>query len=217
MSDDLPAWAHKRAQPPEKRPLWVVVLGMAMFFSGSRGLTVGFSELVGHEPGQVSAQTVAGTETLRQIDHITTRRAQAHPVISGVSALARIAVAILTLLAVWAIFSSHARARSAALLAGWAGIAFQPIEATRWLMVFAPDLAELAPLYAELVAREGRYVTQVIPASNMAFAVTMGQILTTLVGFGFSALVLTYFGGRRGRLFFGVGPNLATRQPNHGG
>jgi hypothetical protein len=221
MSDDLPAWAQKRAKPPERRPLWVVVLGLAMLLSGTFGLAGGLSELVKSGPARVpNRSTVAATEAMQAIENTLAGLSAAHPVVTRAAALSRIVMSVLTLLAVAAIFSSHGRARQAALLAGWVGIGQELAAAVSFLVVVVPALGELGPLLSELAAREAWLAGPPPAPTRSARLLATGVAVKTLIGIGFSALILTYFGGRRGRLFFGAGADqgaAAARQPNHGG
>lgn len=222
MSNDLPPWAQKQKEreqqaplrPPGKRPFWLMMLGVAMLLSGGKLLINGGTLLSNGGNMRVSAETVAASQDMQALVDAENKVYQAHPAALRAHALAKIAMALLTLFAVAAVFSSDVRARSAVLLVAWAGIVFELGEAAFAVAVLRPEMASIGPVWSQVSVRSGGQPLTPDMA-QLLFDARTG--LRALLGIGFSVLLLRFFGGRRGRLFFGVGADLVTRQPNHGG
>jgi hypothetical protein len=163
----------RRPRPPR----WVVVLALAMLVFGGHLLLGGASmwRALASAPATDAAAILAAL-------------ARAHPLAVRIDAAAKVALALLLLFAVAAVFSSDPRARRATLLAAWAGIVYQIGDGLfLYLVVRRHSVADVLPLTDALIVGTG------------------------LVGIAFSVLLLTFFGGRRGRVFFGPG-----REPRHG-
>jgi hypothetical protein len=122
-------------------------------------------------------------------------------------------LALMLLFAVAAVWSSDPRGRAAALVAAWAGIAYHIGEAVYLSVVVRAGLRAAAPTLVTMVAAGGG---QTFTVEQMASAVNLVVLtlsaVTAVVGISFSIVVLVFFGGRKGRLFYGL-----EQQPNHGG
>jgi hypothetical protein len=210
---ELPAWALKR--PPARkvvpRPRWVVVLALAMMVFGGHLLTSGFTILRGLGPQPAAAGASGDSPTLDDVRAVRAAFAQAHPTAVRINAYSKLALALLLLYAVAAVFSSDRRARTAAVVAAWVGIGYHLGDALFLFLVVRKGVVAAAPMLATWAANQ----TPGKPVPSVAQLVSLTDLLivvTGVVGVGFSVLLLAYFGGTRGRLFFGPG-----RQPNHGG
>jgi hypothetical protein len=157
----------------------VVVLAMAMLIFGGHLLLGGASMLRG-----LSAPPTGATD----VGAVFAALAQAHPVAARANALAKLALALLMLYAVAALFAFDPRARAATLLAAWVGIAYQLADGVFLFLVVRPHS----------------------PVDRLSITDAI-IVATGLLGVAFSVLLLTTFGGRRGRVFFDPG-----RQPRHG-
>ena len=172
------------------RPTWVVVLAMAMLIFGGGLLQEAASTLRGLPGRGLSAASGAAPEVQELVAGVASRAA-AHPVAVRLNALSKLVLALLLLYAVAAVFSADPRARGATLLAAWAGIVHQIGDGAFLFLVVWPRSAVELP--------------------RVTHAIILG---TGLLGVAFSVLLLTFFGGRRGRGVFG--PRRQTRV-GHGG
>jgi hypothetical protein len=218
---EVPAWARSRKS---ERPVWVVVLAVAMLLFGGQlllgGLTIlrGFSQEVVRTPeaGAGAVHEPAGAAAaLADMQALRSSLAQAHPVAVRMNALSKIALGMLLLFAVAAVFSSDARARGVTLLAAWLGIGYQISDAIFLFVVVRQGMVAAAPtLLATLAASQGAGGGGATPPSvqDLLSAADLIIVGTGLPGLLFSVLLLVYFGGRRGRAFFG-----SQREPGHGG
>lgn len=199
------------AAPP--RPTWVVVLAVAMLAYGGHLLTTGLSVLQGLRgpaPAPVAASaegSVSDQGLMSDLRSVSRSLDRSHPVAVRANAVSKLVLAALLLLAVAAVFTSDPRARPASLVAAWAGIAHHVGDALYLLLVVREGVIAAAPLLASVASQRG--ADPVPSAEEMAaFADTFMKIVsavTAALGISFSALLLAYFGGRKGRLFFGAG------------
>ena len=172
------------------RPTWVVVLAMAMLIYGGQLLVTAAGVLRGLPPSALSASGGVSPAVQEMAARVASRVA-AHPVAVTVNAVSKLVLALLLLYAVAAVLSADPRARGATLLAAWAGIIHQFGDGLFLFLVVWPH-----------------------SPAHLVF-VTAGVVVgTSLLGVAFSVLLLTFFGGRRGRGVFGP-----QRQPRvgHGG
>jgi uncharacterized membrane protein (DUF4010 family) len=179
-------------EPPARRPrpTWVVVLAIAMLIYGGHLLVTATGMLRGVPPSGLSASGPA-SPAVQELAARVASGVAAHPVAVTANALSKLIFALLLLYAVAAVLSADPRARGATLLAAWAGILHQFGEGLFLFLVVWPH----SP--SDLV--------------SVTAAVFLG---TGLLGVAFSVLLLSFFGGRRGRVVFGP-----QRQPRvgHGG
>jgi hypothetical protein len=219
MSDDpqLPAWARNRR--PESRPTWVVILALAMLVFGGRLLLDGVSQLSKPRPDRVLDQPGASAqvaEDLRALGESLARAYREHPVAVRVNAASKVVMGVLLLFAVAAVFASDPRARRAAMLAAWVGIAYQVGDVVFQLKILRKGMVAAAPVLVKLAARDSP-PDKVPSAGALVSMLDMVIVGAGVLGILFSVLLLTFFGGRRGRTFFGAGADMVRRQPHHGG
>jgi hypothetical protein len=207
MSDDqeLPAWA--RARRPVARPIWLRVLAMAMLVSGGLLLKWGTAELSTPRLERVlstegvPAHLVAPMTALRVP---VTQVYRAHPLAGRVNAVATVVMGAVMLFAVAALMTSDPRARQATLVAAGMRIAYELGD-----MTFHGQILRLA---ARKVPSD-KDPTLGALISGLDLSTVAGGLIGILLG----VVLLTFFGGHRGRAFFGAGPGVARRQPHHGG
>jgi len=195
--------ARARLPGRSARPRWVVVLAMAMLAVGGNLLLGGVAIVRGLSPSR-------GAPTLQDLGAMSIALAAAHPVAVVLNAVSKILFGLLLLYAVAAVFTSDRRARAATLLAAWVGIAYQIGDA---LFLFLLMRQRIAPLLASLAAANGGPT----PAPTVQDLAPLTDVVifgTALLGIAFSVLLLAFFGGRRGRGFFGPGRQP---RPGHGG
>jgi hypothetical protein len=148
----------------------------------------------------------------RELDAARERFERAHPRAMTALAVANLALAAVLLLPVAAVATNDRRGRAAALLAGWSGVAFHVGSAATFVLVLRPGfMAEIAPKLAEavLVSQPASPLTPEALLGFAQLATLLVPLGTALFGVGFSALVLRFFGGPRGRSFYGLEPALA--------
>jgi hypothetical protein len=219
---DLPPWAKKKAAAPARgpRPTWVVVLAMAMMVFGGHLLTGGVSILraIPEQSGAVEPPT--GNPTLDDVRAVRASFALTHPTAVKLNALSKLALALLLLYAVAAVFSSDRRARTATMVAAWVGIGYHVGDALFLFFVVRKGMVAAAPMLASWAASQAG-PGKATPSAGMLMSLTDGLIVgTSLVGVAFSVLLLAFFGGQRGQRFFNAGgpprPLDPAHQPNHG-
>jgi hypothetical protein len=200
--DELPAWAKPRR--PEGRPTWVVVLAVAMLMSGGRFLVLGANQFFSLR--LESALDEASVEQLppdrKVFADAMTKAVREHPAAVRANAVTKLVLGALLLFAVAAVFSSDPRARRAAMLAAWVEIAFQLGDGLFLFLISRHDLAAIAPTLLALSQAAGGQAVSAGALQVIAGLVMMG---IGLPGIAFAVVLLAYFGGARGRTFFGAG------------
>jgi hypothetical protein len=200
---ELPPWARPR--PPEGRPTWVVVLALAMLIFGGRLLINGVAQLGGPPVDRALEETASAQvgRDLKVLGESLARAYREHPTAVRANGASKVVMGLLLLFAVAAVFVSDPRARAATLVAAWAGIAYQVGDALFLFLIFRKGLVEVAPALVDLAARQ----TAAGQAPSAGTLISMMDVVIVglgLVGIGFSVVLLAFFGGRRGRTFFGV-------------
>jgi hypothetical protein len=213
---ELPAWAQRRQ--PAARPTWVVVLALAMLVFGGHLLNKGIDQMRGSglersNEEAVSAHTVSD---VRAVNDQLERAYREHPVAVRVNAASHVALGLLMLFAVAAVFASDPRARRATMLAAWAGIAYQVSDVGFKLLILRKGIVAAAPVLVSMVARQSGAAPT---ASALISLLDILMVSLGVLGVLFSVVLLAFFGGQRGRRFFGVGAgaDMVRRQPHHGG
>ena len=205
-----------------RRPRWLTFLtvlmllvGGRMFFSSVtdlRRLISGAPEILRLDGG-LDAQQEA---LLRGQVVLANALSRHRPISLAVHAVARLALGLLYLFAVAAVFSGDARGRRVGILAAWSGLLVCVGNAMLLTLVVRQMLPWLIPLlgaaFAEDAARAGREVpgADVVALQARLFLVDVPMVVTGL-GMAFSLLLLLYFRGRRMRLFYNQ-----PRQADHG-
>jgi hypothetical protein len=207
MGEPTAAGRPGAGRRPGQRPRWVVVLGLAMLAFGGHLLTIGVSTLPEHPRGAIGD----ASPDLQGIAAMVSAIADAHPLAVRLNALSKVLLGLLLLYAVAAVFASDPRARWATLLAAWVGIGYHVADGLFRFLVVRPGVVEAAPLLANLVTSQRPAGSTPISGQDMVSLHDIVILGTGLGGVAFCVLLLTFFGGRRGRGFFGGGG-----QPSHG-
>jgi hypothetical protein len=178
----------------------VVVLAVAMLLFGGNLLMGGISRLRG--AGAAGGSTAFTQSVLKDLQAVTQSTAEAHPVAVRVNAVSKVVLGLLLLFAVAAVFSADRRARTAALVAAWVGIGYHLGDAVFSFLVMRKGIVAAAPLLASLAASQSPG-SAVLSAEEVVSLADLAVVVTGAVGIAFSVVLLAYFGGRKGRVFYG--------------
>jgi hypothetical protein len=205
----------RRPRSPEHRPFWLVLLSSLTLIYG--GLLLVSSLEAYKDPSATlpvlapRAMTPVEEEIARAVLGVVSRVASTHAGSIRRSAVASLPVALLMLLAAAATMSRDRRGREIALAAAWTGVVHQ----VAVLFLTFPTMRDYAWQAAPLFARQ---IVLDAATSPDAAAVTPDRVAKLLMALPFvsaaaaiagSFLLIRYFGGRRGRILYG----LERRQP----
>lgn len=217
--------APGRRVPAGQRPTWMVVLASLMvvvsfnlFLGGLSALADGPTRLAGApvEGGDAASAEAAATRALQRAMILALQRVD--PLLTRGFAFAKLVLGALLLFAVAAIATNDRRGRRGTLVAAWAGIAYHVAGALFFILFVRGRLLDAAPEWVREVqhlqdaAIPGGTPEQVVSWANQVFVVF--PVGLALLGVGFSVVLIAYFGGNRGRAFYGLPPRGA---PEAGG
>jgi hypothetical protein len=200
----------RRPRAPDHRPAWLVLLGLLTLAYGGRMLVSSLDTFrdptsAAHLP-PTRALTPAEDEIAREIEAASQRVAAAHASTMRGAALASVPVALLLLFAAAATLSRDRRGRTATLAAAWTGIAYQ-LAALGLTIPLARDLArEAAPPLARLAALQAGTPDPRLSADEIAKVVVAFPVVVAVVAIVGSLILIRYFGGRHGRVLYGLEP-----------
>ncbi len=229
-------WGRSRAPVPlpTSRPTWLVLMtsmmlmfGAQLFFSGLSKIQALYGEPAAAESGargSVAPPRFGGGAPedvlVRQLAAVTIDRAHAKAMTAH--AASQVLLALVLFFVVATIFAFDPKGRSAALVAGWLGIAYHVGNALFGLLVLRNGILALAPSWVEVALTQAG-ATSGAPALTKDELLALASTLTWVIpvgigvlGVAFCAVFLVYFGGRRGRALYGLPPRPA-RLPNHDG
>jgi hypothetical protein len=198
----------RRAKSPQHRPPWLVLLSSFTLVYGGVMLVSGLETLrdpraATHFPLR-QALTPAQEDLLRQILDIGAHVAATHARAIRANAAAALPVGLLLLFAAASTISRDRRGRKITLAAAWAGIVYQLASLgltfpliREYARLAAPELAQLVALQAD---GPGANATPEVAAQ----AVVGFPVLTTALAIAGSLVLIRYFGGRRGRVLYGL-------------
>jgi hypothetical protein len=214
---------------PSYRPTWLLVLSSITLVYGGLSLVSGLTAL--RDPSSAARLPMAqplppAEEALtNQLIAVNTQVVAWHARGIRGRAAASVALALLMLYSAAAAFSRDRHGRTAMLMAGWLGIIFQ-VGSLPVVIPIARDYATAsAPLLAQLVAAQAPPAAPSAAPDAAAAAppealkpeavatfmhsVFIGiPIVTALLGIAGSLLLIGYFGGRKGRALYGLGPAI---------
>lgn len=134
--------------------------------------------------------------------------ARLHPTAAAIQAAGRFVLALVLLFAVAAVYSDDRRARLASMLAGWMGTVFYLGSGVFVLLVVRHGVGQVLPELQRVASKAYSRVGDPVPPSE-----ALAQLATTLMvqvpvmaaglGLLFSLVLLSTFGGQRGRSFYG--------------
>lgn len=196
------------AQPPTNRPVWLIVLALAMLLFGSLTLVEGLLTI--RDPNALArltlrdvAMTASQEEVVRRIATIDDAIIARHRTALRLNAGFSIAFGLWTLYATAAVLSRDRHGRMLALATAVLGSAHRLAVLPLVIIVAHEAAEETGPLLAELARAAG---TAGASLAELARQVIRRQIVSAAVGIGWWLLVFFYFGGRRGRELYGLPP-----------
>lgn len=153
--------------------------------------------------GQV-AESAATMEARQRLAAARAAAVQPHRVAVRVEAAAEVAVSLLALYAAAAVLSRDRHGRALTLLVAAVGIAYQ----VGTLLVYLPVLRAYAELGGDPRLALVANATDIEPrsAEEIAAALSAGLVMTTGLAVLGGVVLIAYFGGRRGRVLYGLVP-----------
>jgi hypothetical protein len=201
-----------RSQPPTHRPTWVVVLASVMLLAGGYSLVAGLLKL--RDPTvvlTVGINDAAGSEAEVQLNRrLTAARVAAvlpHRTIVRTEAVFEILLALFTLYATAAVLARDRHGRALALMVGALGITYQIGTLPVYVSLMHDYADRGADLLAQVVIQSagGKSVASAAEvASRLRSAIVGGPIVVTVLSVVGSLVLMTFFGGRRGRALYGI-------------
>jgi len=199
----------RRPRSPDHRPAWLVLLSSLTLVYGGVLLVSSLDTLrdpraAAHHPA-TRPLTPAEEEIAKEILEVGTRVATAHARAIRANAALSLPVALLMLFAAASTISRDRRGRQVALAAGWTGIVYQ-LGTLALTFPFVREYAALtAPLVARLVALQSDGADGgASPEAVAKVVVAAFPVFTSAVSILSSLVVIRYFGGRRGRVLYGL-------------
>jgi hypothetical protein len=203
----------RRPRSPDHRPAWLVLLSSLTLVYGGVLLVSSLDTLrdpraAAHHPA-TRPLTPAEEEIAKEILDVGTRVAAAHTRAIRVNAALSLPVALLMLFAAASTISRDRRGRQVALAAGWTGIVYQLGTLALTFPFVREYAAQTAPLVARLVALQSDGVQMgagsgATPETVAKVVVAAFPVFTSAVSILSSLVVIRYFGGRRGRVLYGL-------------
>ena len=203
-----PKLVRPPAKSPDHRPAWLVLLSALTLVYGGILLVSSLEALsdpraATHVPA-TRAMTPAEDEIARQLVDVARSVAAAHARSIRGNAAASLPVALLMLFAAAATMSRDRRGRQVALAAAWTGIAYQLGTLVLTFPIVRDYAAQAAPLLARLVALQGEGADPAATPEVVAKMVMAFPVVTSAVAIAGSFVLIGYFGGRRGRVLYGL-------------
>lgn len=196
------------AQAPTNRPVWLIVLALAMLLFGSLTLVEGLLTI--RDPKALARMTLRNVamtptqeEVVRRIATIDDAIIDRHRTALRLNAGFSIAFGLWTLYATAAVLSRDRNGRILALATAVLGTAHR-LAVLPLVIGVAREAAEATgPLLTELARGAG---TAGASLAEVAEGIIRRLIISAAVGIAWWLLVFFYFGGRRGRELYGLPP-----------
>ncbi len=198
----------RRPKSPDHRPPWLVLLSSLTLIYGGVLLVSSLEALrdpraATHLPA-TRAMTPAEEEIARQLLDVGQRVASAHARSIRGNAAVSLPVALLMLFAAASTISRDRRGRQIALAAAWTGIVYQLATLGLTFPIVRDYAAQAAPLLARLVALQAESPDPSATPEVVAKVVIAFPVVTSLIAIAGSLILIGYFGGRRGRVLYGL-------------
>lgn len=196
---------------PKHRPAWLVLVAAIMLISAARlGLT-GLFVFSDDEPTAATrtALVVSAEDAAAKTVELASQAVRDHHAgLLRLHAGFQVVVALFLLYVAAAVFSLDPNGRWLALLAAWVGVVYHVVNVVFGLTVLRPEIMRVAPDVVAQVATGGAAspAGEVLLPALRALSVAL-PVMTGLFGLAFSGLILVFFGGRRGRAFYGASSN----------
>ena len=205
------------AQAPAYRPTWLLVLGAIMVLAGGRSLVNGVQKL--RDPltvlggpvvmGSVATETELDLE--RKLAAASAAAVAPHGTGVRVAAIVEVLAALFTLYAAAAVLARDRHGRALALGVAFVGIVYQLATLPVYVALMRDYAAHGVPLLAQAMVLQAKPADGRAPAVDdlvrrLPSAMVGWIVLLTAVGIAGSLVLLRYFGGRRGRVLYGIEP-----------
>jgi hypothetical protein len=196
-----------------RRPRWMTLLTVLMLLAGGRMFFSSVTDLHRLVTGKPEVLNLDGSLDAQQEallrGQLVLVNALSHirPSVMLVHALARLALGLVYLFAVAAVFSRDPRGRRASLLAGWVGIVVSLGNVLFLMLLVRPALPGLLPTLVQAFTQDASRAGRAVPAASAVaeqaglFLVDVPVVVTAL-GITFSLILLAYFAGPRVRMFY---------------
>jgi hypothetical protein len=204
---DAAGLGPRRPRSPDHRPPWLILLSSLTLLYGGALLISSLETLrdpraVTHLP-VTRAMTPDEDEIAHQIGDVAARVATAHARSIRGNAVLSLPVSLLMLFAAAATMSRDRRGRQIALAAAWAGIIYQVGTFALTYPILRDYAGQAAPLFARFVALHADGDANATPAGVAKFMMAV-PLFTSAIAISGSLVLIRYFGGRRGRVLYGL-------------
>jgi hypothetical protein len=201
-------------QSERRRPRWATILAVLMLLVGARlflGSLTDFRQLLtGQSMTDLPLEGLADANRevlIRGQIALDEAMARIHPMAAAVQASGRFVLAVVLLFAVAAVYSDDRRARLASMIAGWVGMAFHVGTGVFVLLVARHRIGHALPELLKIATKVYRRAGDPVPpmeAMVQLASILMVQVPLMSAGLGvvFSMVLVSTFGGRRGRAFY---------------
>jgi hypothetical protein len=201
------------AQSPQYRPAWLVVVSSLMLLAGGYSLVAGLLKF--RNPATVlmvgasdTADSQAEVDLNRQLAEARSAAVKPHLTGLRIEAGAEVALALLTLYATAAVLSRDRRGRALSLAVGGLGIAYQLAVLPLYLSLTREFAARGSALLARSIIRGLAETPSDLTAEQITArlhsAIVGGPLVAAAAGILGSLLLIFLFGGRRGRILYGI-------------
>jgi hypothetical protein len=209
-----------RAQAPTSRPTWVMVLASMMLLAGGYSLISGLLKL--RDPGVVltivmTDETAAASQDEVKLRHeLGVLRASTvgpHRTAIRAEAVAEVALALFALYATAAVLSRDRHGRALSLTLGGLVILYRLAALPVYLSVMRDFAGRGADLLAAALlqnAKEPQAVKATELAQRLRSAMISEPIVVAVLGIAAALLLVGFFGGRRGRVLYGLERTVTT-------
>ena len=192
---------------PKQRPAWLVMIAAIMLISAARLSMAGLFTLTDNEPAAISQTALVVTPedaAAKTVELASSSVKASHKGLLRAQAAGQVALALFLLYVTAAVFSLDPRGRTLAILAAWVGALYHLAGMVLSLLVLRPAIMQVAPkVVAEMASGASPSALGADLLTALRALSVLLPVLTALFGLGFSALILFFFGGRRGRAFYG--------------
>lgn len=194
-----------KPRAPQHRPTWMVLVAAIMLISAARmGLAGLFALIDQAQTGTQTALVVSAEDAASRAVELAVKAVrERHDGLVRAQAAVQVAVALLLLYVVAAVFTLDPRGRRLALLAAWVSVIYHLANVAFGLLVLRPAIVEVAPEVVAQIAVAGEAATDLLLPTLRALAVAL-PVMTGIVGLLFSLLIFVFFGGSRGRTLYGL-------------
>jgi hypothetical protein len=200
---------------PRHRPTWLVVLSSLALIYGGLHLVWGLTWLrdpraaVPHTP--IARPLPPEQEVLiARLEAVATQVSSMHARAIRACAGGSLVLALALLYAAAAALTRDRHGRTITLAAAWLGITYQLATLPVTLTIARDRVRYGGPATIEVLAAASGVTADLPPEADEKIAIARSlavvqQVVAASIGIASSVVLITYFGGRRGRLLYGLG------------